>query len=150
MENHSRLHAALYNQAAEPSTPCGEWATLIFSLKPVAVSAATHPTLVTVLVAANWLAAIGVILANGAPTLHFTLNQHSRTSPLLLGERRACLSYLCRVAWLSPLPRRRSLDAHLCAQARTLRIRHNYGLNFSIAHMTSPLPPLGSMAQPFS
>ena len=46
--------------------------------------------------------------------------------------------------------RRRSLDAHLCAQARTLRIRLTDGLNFSIAHSTSPLPPLGSMPNPFS
>src|SRR5215467_13250487 len=46
-------------------------------------------------------------------------------------------------------PRRRSLDAHLCAQARTLRIRLTDGLNFSIAHSTSPLPPLGSMPHRF-
>ena len=42
-------------------------------------------------------------------------------------------------------PGGRSLDAHLCAQARTLRIRQTDGLNFSIARSTSPLPPLGSM-----
>src|SRR5262249_30873650 len=46
-------------------------------------------------------------------------------------------------------PRNRSLDAHLCAQARTLRIRQSDGLNLSTLHSTSPLPPLSSMPNPF-
>jgi hypothetical protein len=48
------------------------------------------------------------------------------------------------------LERARYEVTHLCAQARTLRIRQWDGLNLSIADSTSPLPPLGSMPNPFS